>query len=384
MDPTPWHVPRDELLTGLAPLSPVEVPAEQAVGLVAAADAEAAAPLPRAAVAAMDGVVVAAASTPGALRLVGEVAAGAAPPRFIAGDALHIATGAVLPPGADAVVRRERCEESDGEVAVPGVTAGTDVRPLGAELEVGEVVVRRGDVVTPAHLALLRAGEVTRLRVHPRPRVALVITGEEVAPTQVATSHQVPDVNGPVLAARVRQLGAVDVALAHVGDDPAALREALRQAVAEADLVVATGGTSVGRHDHVAGALAAVGSATAWRLALRPAKPLVTGDIGGVPVLGLPGNPNAARVSFELVVRPVLQRLAGRSPDDGWLEAPLAAAVERSGDGRTHVLAGRLRTGEAVPLGPADLRHLAQADVLLLAPDGGSLPAGSRVRALRL
>lgn len=385
MDLTPWHLARDELLRGLRPTTGTEaISPVDALGRVVAAQVDTAAALPRADVAAMDGVAVLSSATPGRLRIAGDLPAGAEATPLGPGTAVHIATGAVLPPGADAVVRRERCVVSGEHVDVPEVLAGTDVRRRGDELPAGETVLRPGDVVRAGHLAVLAAGAVASLEAHRRPRVAIVVTGTEVVTTVTDATHRVPDANGPVLSARTRALGGDVVAVEHVGDEPGHLREVLAEAGASADLLLVSGGTSVGRHDHVAAALDDLGTGRAWRLALRPAKPLVTGHVHGTPVVGLPGNPHAARVSFELFARPVLERLGGQDPEAGWSRVPLVSAVDRHADGRDHVLAGHLDAGRLLPLGAVDLRTLMVAGVLAIAPDGGVLPAGTDVDVLTL
>lgn len=386
---TPWHEARAAAIAAVRPLASTRVATVGAVGLVLTADAAADRDLPAVPVAAMDGVALRAADTPGSLALAGERRAGDPPGTLDPGTAVRIATGAPLPANADTVVRREDVSDHGGAVAVERVAPGRDVRPAGSQVRAGEVLVHTGTVLGAGHVALLVGGGIEHVDVHPAPTVGVLVSGDEVVRALPGDDAQVTDVNGPVLGARLRALGARTVDLGVVGDDPAALRSRLVDAAGRCDLVLVTGGTSVGEHDHLHDVLAESGAdARAWRLALRPAKPLVSGAVAGVPVLGLPGNPNAARVSFELLARPAVAVLAGRDPDEGWQTARLGAAVERGPDGRAHVVPVRCARADAVveatACGRADLRGLAAADGLVVVPDGDGLGAGTLVRVLDL
>jgi molybdopterin molybdotransferase len=385
---TPWQEARAAAVAAVRPLTPRPVDVREALGLVLAADAVAARDLPATPVAAMDGVAVRAADTPGTLPLAGERHAGTAPGVLAPGTAVRIATGAPLPDGADTVVRREEVTEAAGHVTVGATAAGRDVRAAGSQLRSGEVLADAGSVLTPGHLAVLLGGGTRRVSAHPAPTVGVLVSGDEVVRALPGADAEVTDVNGPVLTSRVAALGAHALDLGLVEDDPQVLRSRLEEAAERCDLVLVTGGTSVGTHDHLHDVLAASGDARAWRLALRPAKPLVSGAVRGTGVLGLPGNPNAARVSFELFARPALAVLAGRPADEGWVTARLTSAVERRSDGRAHVVPVRCDRHDAVvevaACGSADLRGLAAADGLLVVPDSDGLAAGSTVRVLAL
>ncbi|MFP5308181.1 MAG: molybdopterin molybdotransferase MoeA [Actinomycetes bacterium] len=332
-----------------------EVARDAALGRVAAGEVRAGEDVRPEATAAMDGVAVRAADTPGRLRRSGEARAGGAhtTTTLAPGTAVPISTGAVLPPGADAVVRREHVTGDGAAVTVGAVAPGRDVRPAGTDLARGTPVLAPGEVVGPAHLGVLATLGVGRVSVHRRPRVALVVSGDEVVdPTTTPGPGQVRDANAAWLAARLAELGADVAAPSRASDDPAALATVLADAAAGADLVVVTGGASVGPHDHTATVLGTVGEGRSLSLPLRPGRPCVVGRVGTVPVLGLPGTPLAAFVVFELVGAPTVRAAAGRRDTvPPVLPLRVATATEARDDGRTSVVPVRLVDGTVVPTG---------------------------------
>jgi molybdopterin molybdotransferase len=342
----------------------------------------------------MDGFALRAADAPGVLQVVGEVAAGIGSlPRVQPGTAVRIMTGAPLPPGADAVVPVEEVAESDGVVAVPSsVTSGSFVRAAAHDTRAGEEVVLAG-ALSPAKLAVLASLGLGSVEVRRRPVVAILSTGDElVAPGDPLGPGQIHDANGVALAAAVTETGGEPLLLPRVGDDPAALERVLRDASASADLVVTSGGVSVGRYDHVRSVLEREGRLDFWRVAVQPGKPLAVGAVDGTTLIGLPGNPVSALVTFELFVRPFIRALLGLA-GDGRLHVR-AVAVERIAKdrGRRAFLRVVLTTSEdgyeARPAGgqqSSQLRPMADANALLVVPEGAeAAEPGSPYRAIVL
>ncbi|WP_062466726.1 molybdopterin molybdotransferase MoeA [Demequina maris] len=295
-----------------------------ALGQVVAADVCARVALPPFDNSSMDGYAVraadvarASASAPVALAVVGESAAGHPwTGEVAAGEAARIMTGAVLPAGADAVIPQEEVAATDGTVLVASpVHAGRFVRRRGEDAGAGDVVVAAGTVLAPRHLAAAASSGVERVMVTRPPRVAYLVTGDElVAPGGVLGPGQIFDSNAAYLAAALRALGAVPVDLGVVRDRPADVLAAVSGA--DADLVVTTGGASVGAHDPVKAGLAAAGVAF-LNVAIQPGKPQGLGCVEGVPVVCLPGNPVAVAVCVEVFVGPAVRAMRG-VPEPVW------------------------------------------------------------------
>lgn len=393
---------RAELLGRFAPLPPMAVGLLEARGAVLAEDVRAAADIPAFANSAMDGYAVRAAEvTAGTvLDVVGERAAGAglgAPVE--AGQAVRIMTGAPVPPGADAIVPVEVADEADGRVVLRhGPSAGDHVRPAGEDVGRGETVLRAGRVLGAADVGMLAAVGRASVRVYPRPRVVVVPTGDELRePGEPLPPGAIRDANGYALTALASESGAEATRWPIVRDDLDALRAAFRAAVVDADVVVTTGGVSAGRYDFVKVVLDELGDVAAVKVGVQPGMPQAFGFLsdGGrrVACFGLPGNPVSAYVSFELLVRPALRRLAGH----GSLARPRVTAVldepVSSPPGRVSFLRVRLSRAEGDPSGGPGwrarptggqgsgiLRSVVDADGLAEVPAGDtSLPAGTVV-----
>lgn len=308
-----------QVLAACTPLEPETVPLEQAVGRTLAGDVRSELSLPPFANSAMDGFAVRAADTtaaPVTLAVCGEARAGSPfAGRLETGSAVRISTGAPLPDGADAVVRVEETEAGDATVHIRAtVTPGTDVRPAGDDVADGELVVAAGTRIGAGEIAMLAAVGTVAVDVRRRPRVAIAGTGDElVPPGDPLGPGQIHDSNVPMLAALCTEAGAEVVARhARVPDSADATRAALGASCATADLVLVSGGVSVGPHDHVRPALAALDAREVfWRLALRPGHPTWFGTVDGTPVLALPGNPASAFVIFSLLGAPALAALGG-------------------------------------------------------------------------
>lgn len=398
------------VVAGVRPLPPEIVPLEGALGRRLAEPARARSHSPRFEQSAMDGWAVrsedlrdASPGRPARLRIAGELAAGATRRQLLKpGCAIRVFTGSPLPGGTGAVVIQEVARRDGDDVLFTAPAApGAHVRRVGEEYRRGEVLLAAGTVVTPPVLGLLAQLGRGTVKVGGRPTATVVTMGDElVAPGGPCGRAQVYDANGPALCAALRAAGAGGVRHVRVPDDPAALRRALARALRGADLVVTVGGASVGDHDHVPAARAALGIRELYgRVAIRPGLPNWFGlSPGGAPVFGLPGNPVSALVSFELLVRPALRRLQGAdaataaaAPVPGG-SAVLAAPASPARDRATWLRATLAATGDgglaAEPQagqGSHMLSGLARAQALAVLPEGGAtLPAGSLVDLHRL
>ena len=375
---------------GPAAAEPVLVP--RALGRVLASDVVAADDVPGFDNSAMDGFAVRAADTaaaPVVLPVAGESRAGhPASDPLPGGAAMAISTGAVLPEGADAVVPVEDTAARDAAVEVRvAVRAGRHVRRAGEDVRAGDAVLGVGTRLGPAELAVLASVGVAEATCARRPRVALLTTGDElVGPGEPRGPGDVRDANAVGLAALAVAAGAEVVHLARVPDEAESTVAALREALG-ADAVVACGGVSVGTHDHVKPALAALGVEPAfWGVALRPGKPTWFGTRDGTLVFGLPGNPVSAMVTFHLFVRPALLALAGDAEPRALAEAILDEPYAKA-PGRTHAVRCRLEARadgwHVRPTGPQGshvLTSMLGARALALLPaERGDVAAGERV-----
>ena len=315
------------------------------LGRVLAADVEAAVSLPPFATSAMDGYAVRAADlAAGSLPIAFRLGAGDRPQPLPPGAAAGIATGAPLPDGADAVVPIEDAREDDGALVADSPRAGAHIRALGGDVRAGDLVARTGARLSPALLAAISATGVSHVAVARRPRVAALATGSELVPLgRPLAPGQIYESNVTAIVAQAREAGA-DVTIGEtVVDDRAATQEAFARALASADLVVSSGGVSVGPHDYVKPALLALGVREVfWRLAHKPGKPLWFGVAPeGALVFGLPGNPVSSIVCFQLFVRPALAAMQhGRVPERpvARLAEPVAAAAGARPRGALHAL----------------------------------------------
>ncbi|CCI54048.1 molybdopterin molybdotransferase MoeA [Nostocoides jenkinsii] len=337
---------RDAILAAVAPLAPVALPISACRGLVTVADVVAEVDLPGFNNSAMDGYAVRAADVttarPGApvsLRVIGEVAAGGDGAAYDVGvgEAVRIMTGAMMPAGADAVVMVERTDGGTEVVAIEDAApVGQSIRPAGEDVRAGTVVVPAGTVVNPRVVALAAATGHGTLAVRPRPRVAVLSTGDELIPPGMPLRPgQIHESNAPMLAACVEALGAEVVRVASVSDDADALIATLGELVASCDAVVTTGGVSMGAYDVVKAALRDRGVEFV-QVAMQPGKPQGFGAFDGVPVFALPGNPVSAFVSFEMFVAPALDTMMGRSHERRVVTGVMGHALD-SPAGRTQI-----------------------------------------------
>lgn len=313
---------RERVLGQVRPLSPLGLPLTDAHGCVAAEDIVASIDLPEFASSAMDGYAVRAADVEGAsparpveLRVVGRVLIGRRPEGTVGhGEAMRIATGAPVPSGADSVVPVENAVE-DGEVVrvLDAPSPGTHVRPQGEDVRHGDVLVPAGKRLGAPELGLLaNAGHATPL-VHPRPRVVVVSTGDElVPPTEAPAFGQVRDANAYTIFGALREAGAMPVMAGIVRDDVDSLREVIFNYEIQADAFVSSGGVSVGERDVVKAAFFRRGEVEFFKVAMQPGMPQGFGHVEGKPYFGLPGNPVSVFVSLEVFVRPAMLKLMGR------------------------------------------------------------------------
>ena len=379
------------VLARVAPLPAENVSIAQAAGRVLAEAAVARIDLPPFDSSAMDGFAVRAADTPGRLTVVGQSAAGSPADRELgAGEAIVISTGAVVPAGADAVVPVER---TTGDVEVERVALGDNVRPRGGDVRAGAVVAGGGSFLTPARVGALAAAGVAAVRCRRRPRVTVLATGSELRPPgEPLAPGEIYESNSVLLGAQLASAGAVVTVLDPVGDDAAATRAALERGL-EGDVLVTSGGVSVGPHDLVRGALADLGAEEVlWRVAVKPGKPVAFAVRGATLVFGLPGNPVSSLVDFELFVRPALLALQGaREPGPAYLPGRLGSPLRRN-EHRDELVRARTRVErDAVVLEPlrGQESHMivrsAEASALVLVPHGvGAVPEGAPVRYLTL
>ena len=404
----PLEVARTRVLAGCTPLAPRPVAVAEVAGLVLAADVVAGELIPPFDNTAVDGFAVrsvdvtgAGPSTPVVLDVVGTVAAGAVADRAVgAGQAILIMTGAPIPPGADAVVMVEDTTALDGgdRVAVgAAVGAGSAIRPAGDDVRPGTVVFRAGEELSAAHLGVLRSLGLVEVVVHPRPRVGVLSTGDELVEGPVALRPgQIRDSNRATLLALVAAAGCVPVDLGLQPDVEATIAAAFEDGARHCDALLSSGGVSMGDFDYVKRVLDRVGEMNWMQIAIKPAKPLAFGHVHGVPCFGLPGNPVSSMVSFELFARPGLRRLGGH-PDDRLARPPVRAVapegLRRTPDGKTHfqrVVADYdharatyvVRT--AGGQGSHHLAAMAAANALAVVPDGDGVAAGGSVDVLLL
>lgn len=388
---------REYVIRALPRPEPMEISTSESLGLVLGADVLAPEALPAFANSAMDGYAVraddvaeAADGAPVDLRVIGEVVAGATADQAVGpGEAMRIMTGASVPPGADTIVPVEVTSADGNRVAVHrGSDPGQYIRPVGQDVSPGQRLLAAGRRVGPGDIALLIASGVTRVPCFPLPRVTVISTGDELVPAdREPRNGQIRDSNGPMLAALVRQSGGLPYLGGPARDDRRSLVDAIESNLGHADVIVMTGGVSAGVRDLVADVVAHLGEAARFKVAMQPGMPQVVGRVADVPVLGLPGNPVSAFVSFETFVRPALRVLQGRRdllrPA---VTAVLGADVTSPPHKRSYLRVRMARDGAqwvATPTGHQGshmISSIASADGLAEIPeDQTAMEAGARV-----
>lgn len=343
----------------------------------------------------MDGYAVRAIDLPGVLRVVGEAAAGRPTERLVGeGEAIAISTGGVVPAGADAVVPIERVSMRSGEVEIiTAVVSGDNIRERGGDVRSGATVLHSGETLTPVKLAAAAASGIASVAAHRLPRVSIVVTGSELRPAGTELGPgQIYESNGVMLAAAISAAGATVEWHPATADTEEEHERSLARAL-ESDVVVTSGGVSVGQHDLVRKVAARLGvEEVFWGVAMKPGKPLAFGVRGATLVFGLPGNPVSALVGYLLFVRPALLALQGHPrPEPAFVPGSLATDVRRRLD-RDDFLRARLTWNESgasvAPITGQESHMIVQtteAEVLVHIPRGeGVAVAGSRVAYLLL
>jgi molybdopterin molybdotransferase len=390
---------RERVLSRIHPLPPIELPLTDAYGCVVAADIRAVVDLPEFASSGMDGFAVRATdvasatpATPVELAIVGRAMIGHRPEATVGlGEAVRIATGAPIPAGADSIVPIENAEASEEAVRIfEAPSPGRHIRPRGEDVREGDLLLPAGKRLGAPDLGLLANAGVPHPLVHPRPRVIVFSTGDElVAPTETADFGQVRDSNAFTIYGALREVGAMPILAGIVRDEPEALREAVLSHEIQADAFVSSGGVSVGERDVVKQAFRR-GDLEFYKVAMQPGMPQGFGFIEDKAFFGLPGNPVSAFVSFEMFVRPAILKMMGRRQ----LERPAVTATltgEISGPAPKTVFARvELTRGPqgwmAAPTGARGsnlIATVARANALAVIPPGiGSLGPGERTRVL--
>jgi molybdopterin molybdotransferase len=377
------------------------LPAEQvalsdALDRVLAADVPALGDVPPFPCSAMDGYAVTAGPAARTLTVVGESRAGSPSGRRLDdGEAIRISTGAAVPAGATSVIRQEDVEEHDSLIETAAAVAeGANIRNAGEDMRAGTVVLRAGTTLRTAELGAAVTSGAGVLTVARQARVAVLCTGDELrAPGERLGPGEIHNSNAPMLVTLAKRCGAATTPAERVRDDREVTESRIAAALERSDVVIVSGGVSVGPHDHVKPALAALGvSEVFWGVALQPGKPTWFGARDGTLVFGLPGNPVSAFVTFWLFARPAIAALQGAVPErEVEPDAQLAVSVMRN-PAREQALRVRLErrneTTVAVPTGPQGshlVSSLLGADALALIPCGeGELEAGSRVSLVAL
>jgi molybdopterin molybdotransferase len=371
------RAPRTSEHTGLA----------DAGGRVLARDVGAAADIPGFDNSAMDGYALRGSDIETArsagLALVQRIAAGQVGVPLADGCAARIFTGAPIPEGADTVAMQEHCRlENDRLIIERELAPGANVRPRGGDITAGSTLLQAGSVLGAAQIGLAAAAGVTGVDVWPRLRVAVFSTGDElVEPGRPLQAGQIYNSNRFQLTELLHSQGCTVIDLGIASDDLAATRELLLEGARQADLVITTGGVSVGEEDHVKAALRSVGELTLWRIRMKPGKPLAFGSIDTTPFIGLPGNPVSAFVTFLLFARPFLHTMQGRTsvvPQS----FPVRAGFTHTARHRREYLGVRLRQDpESGPVAEAFPRQGSSVLSMLVWSEGlVEIPEGATVR----
>jgi molybdopterin molybdotransferase len=305
------------ILREVQPLPAVITSFNEALGFILAEDVFADEPMPPFAAASVDGFAVIAADGPGRHRLIGDQMAGyIADLKVEPGTAARVTTGAPIPPGADTMIMVEQTEEKDGYVNIMAdrIEPGANIRPVGQDIEPGQLVLAKGTVLGPPELGLLGTVGKTRVAVYRRPKVAVMSTGDEIVePHHPPNPGQIRDANRFTLMGAVRQAGAEPLDLGIIRDDPGNVKTAIERALAEAEVLLTSGGVSMGELDLVKPYLASRGTVHFGRVNTKPGKPVTFATVDDTYCFAMPGFPVSALVSFEVFVRPALLKMAGHA-----------------------------------------------------------------------
>jgi molybdopterin molybdotransferase len=377
-----------------APMPVEHVPLLEANGRYAAEDILARRTQPAMDLSAMDGYAIRFAERPGPWIVAGESAAGGGLNfALAAGEAARIFTGAPVPEGADTILVQEDAARESDRVIMSGEGPpheGAHIRRTGTDFRTGERLIAAGSPLGPAAIALAGSGNHGTLAVHRRPRVSILSTGNElVPPGSVITGAMLPSSNGPMLAALASGLACTVTDHGAIRDELDLISAAFTRLAGQADIIVTTGGASVGDHDLVLPALEKAGATIDfWKVRMKPGKPVMIGTLGDAIVLGLPGNPVSAYVTATLFLKPLIAHLLGSAkPIPPTAAARLGAPVPATGN-RAEYLRARWKDGLAFPVRSQDsagLAALAEADMLIVRPpDAPGLDAGADIEIISL
>ncbi len=378
-------------------LPAIKLPFTEVLGLVLAEDVFAAEPMPPFAAASVDGYAVVAADGPGWRQIVGDQMAGyVAGLQVEPGTAARVTTGAPIPPGADAMVMIEQTEEQAGRVNIlaHSIQPGANIRPVGQDINQGQLVLPKGTVLGAPELGLLGTVGQTEVLVHRRPKVAVMSTGDEIVePHQSPAPGQIRDANRFSLMGVLRQSGAEPLDLGIVRDKAGSLEATIERGLAEADALLTSGGVSMGQLDLVKPYLAQRGTVHFGRVNTKPGKPVTFATVDGKPCFAMPGFPVSALVSFEVFVRPALLKMAGHTHTFRPRQPAILAHDFRHSPDRTEFQRvnltrradGRLVASSTGFQGSGRLLSMVGANGLVVLPHGqGDFRAGSEVEAMIL
>ncbi|MDC0986806.1 molybdopterin molybdotransferase MoeA [Alphaproteobacteria bacterium] len=388
---------RTRILAAITPMPAEQIGLSNGLGRVLAEDIASRRTQPPTAVSAMDGYAVRAqdvSTVPVTLKISGHAPAGGSHDDVLgAGEAVRIFTGGPVPVGADAIVIQENTNSDGITVTVKESSpAGHYIRPAGLDFRTGDVILRAGDALTARNVGMAAAMNTPWLSVHRKPRIAILATGNEIVmPGDPIGPNQIVSSNSLALAAMIEASGAEPILLGIAPDESNEL-SAMAAAAHGADMLVTTGGASVGDHDLIQSVLGDNGlEVDFWKIAMRPGKPLIFGDIKGTPLLGLPGNPVSTLVCGIIFLIPALQKMLGQSERESSLETAILAVDLAQNDQREDYLRARLSyddsgTRMATPFSKQDssmLSRLVQADCLLVRPPNApAAKTGSAVKIL--
>ncbi|MEW6766219.1 MAG: gephyrin-like molybdotransferase Glp [Pseudomonadota bacterium] len=382
---------RQRLLDAARPIERSEsLPLEHALGRVLAEDARARAPSPPSHVSTLDGYAIAtrdlAADGETRLRVSQRIAAGQTGAALRPGESARIFTGAAVPPGADAIVAQEATRrEGDAVIFTARPAPFEDIRRQGADFEADAILLPAGTRLGPAHLGLLASGGIDRPNVRERLRVTLLTSGDEVVPAgQPLAPGQIHNANAPMLHGLLEQLGCEISHAEHLPDDFDQTRSVLQRVAGECDVILTSGGVSVGEEDHIKRVVDELGALDLWKVRMKPGKPLAFGQVLGTPFIGLPGNPVSGFVTFLLFARPfLLARMGADAPPLRPLCLPAAFARPAASDRREFARA-RLTADQRVELyadqGSGILSSLTWAEALAEIPEHATIAPGDDVK----
>jgi len=393
---TPIEAVIPPLLQSLPQMLEVEaVPLEQALARILGRDVTAPINVPPHANSAMDGYALRAADSQSARGLVQvsqRIAAGQVGEPLQTGTAARIFTGAPLPPGADAVVMQENTRAEDEAISIlQAVVPGENVRAAGEDIVAGAKLFGEGRRLRPQDIGVLASVGLTHVTVRRALRVALLVTGDELVPPGTELKPgQIYNSNNYTIAALLRNLGAEIIEMGVVGDEFNTTQNVLKTAAEEVDVIISTGGVSVGEEDHVRPAVESLGGLDIWKLAIKPGKPFASGKVCGKQFFGLPGNPVSAFVTFVLLVRPALLSMqACDRPFTDWIDVPAGFDRAQCGERQEYirVTLGR-NAGDGLSLKPFDNQSsgagasLSEADGLAIIPPHTAVAEGDKLRYL--